>query len=126
MHPRLLTDGFELAKTEALRFLDEFAVGVGEEGERQEPQEDIENDRELLYNVARTSLRTKLPEDVRMMDGCEVAGGPLDVDGDGRRSDGEAPGEAAGRADDRADGDDHEGRDGQSSGARSGRVGGVS
>ncbi|KAK8796856.1 hypothetical protein WA538_004398 [Blastocystis sp. DL] len=54
VHPRLLTDGFELAKTESLRFLDEFA----------EPQEDIENDRELLYNVARTSLRTKLPEDL--------------------------------------------------------------
>ena len=27
--------------------------------------EDIENDRETLYNVARTSLRTKLSEDVR-------------------------------------------------------------
>ena len=62
MHPRLLTDGFELAKTESLRFLDEFAVDVWE---------DIENDRELLYNVARTSLRTKLPEDVVLMGGCD-------------------------------------------------------
>ena len=26
--------------------------------------DDIENDRETLYNVARTSLRTKLSEDV--------------------------------------------------------------
>ena len=51
MHPRLLTDGFELAKTESLRFLDEFAVDVWEERKTQEPQEDIENDRELLYNV---------------------------------------------------------------------------
>ena len=71
MHPRLLTDGFELAKTEALRFLDEFAVGVWWEREAQEPQEDIENDRELLYNVARTSLRTKLPEDVVLTCGCD-------------------------------------------------------
>ncbi|KNB41299.1 hypothetical protein JH06_5945 [Blastocystis sp. subtype 4] len=54
VHPRLLTDGFEIAKNETLKFLDDFA----------EPEEDIENDRELLYNVARTSLRTKLPEDV--------------------------------------------------------------
>ena len=44
----MLTDGFELAKTETLKFLDEFAVW-----------------RETLYNVARTSLRTKLSEDVR-------------------------------------------------------------
>ena len=39
MHPRLLTDGFELAKTESLRFLDEFAVDVWEERKTQEPQE---------------------------------------------------------------------------------------
>ena len=39
-----------------------------------------------------------------------AAGGPPDVDGDGRGADGEASREAAGRADDRADGDDHEGR----------------
>ena len=71
MHPRLLTDGFELAKTESLRFLDELAVDVWEERKTQEPQEDIENDRELLYNVARTSLRTKLPEDVVLMGGCD-------------------------------------------------------
>lgn len=71
MHPRLLTDGFELAKTESLRFLDEFAVDVREERKTQESQEDIENDRELLYNVARTSLRTKLPEDVVLMGGYD-------------------------------------------------------
>lgn len=28
--------------------------------------DDIENDRETLYNVARTSLRTKLSEDVML------------------------------------------------------------
>lgn len=64
VHPRLLTDGFEIAKNETLKFLDDFAVGVFIPSDLQEPEEDIENDRELLYNVARTSLRTKLPEDV--------------------------------------------------------------
>ena len=64
VHHRLLTDGFEIAKNETLKFLDDFAVGVFIPSDLQEPEEDIENDRELLYNVARTSLRTKLPEDV--------------------------------------------------------------
>lgn len=64
VHPRLLTDGFEIAKNETLKFLDDFAVGVFIPSDLQESEEDIENDRELLYNVARTSLRTKLPEDV--------------------------------------------------------------
>lgn len=47
LHPRILTDGFEIAKTEALKFLDDFKL----------PRE---VDRELLLNVARTSLATKL------------------------------------------------------------------
>ncbi|PHH70321.1 hypothetical protein CDD80_6098 [Ophiocordyceps camponoti-rufipedis] len=47
LHPRILTDGFELAKVEALKFLDSFKL----------PKE---VDRELLLNVARTSLATKL------------------------------------------------------------------
>ncbi|KKA28849.1 hypothetical protein TD95_000263 [Thielaviopsis punctulata] len=47
LHPRILTDGFEIAKAEALKFLDEFKL----------PREPS---RELLLNVARTSLATKL------------------------------------------------------------------
>ncbi|RDA87014.1 hypothetical protein CP532_3230 [Ophiocordyceps camponoti-leonardi (nom. inval.)] len=47
LHPRILTDGFELAKVEALKFLDSFKL-----------PKDV--DRELLLNVARTSLTTKL------------------------------------------------------------------
>jgi len=47
LHPRIITDGFEIAKVEALKFLDEFKL-------------DKEVDRELLLNVARTSLATKL------------------------------------------------------------------
>ncbi|ORX92156.1 T-complex protein 1 zeta subunit [Basidiobolus meristosporus CBS 931.73] len=51
LHPRVITDGFELAKKEALKFLDEF---------KYKPQ----IDRELLVSVARTSLRTKLQQNV--------------------------------------------------------------
>lgn len=48
LHPTLLVDGFELAKEEALRFLDSFKYAP----------EKI--DRELLVGLARTSLRTKI------------------------------------------------------------------
>lgn len=47
LHPRVITDGYELAKNEALRFLDEFKIRR-------------EIDRELLLSVARTSLSTKI------------------------------------------------------------------
>ncbi|KAJ1825421.1 T-complex protein 1 subunit zeta [Coemansia sp. RSA 2599] len=47
LHPRVITDGFDAAKREALKFLDEFRV-------------QMEMDREVLCSVARTALRTKL------------------------------------------------------------------
>ncbi|KAI1162062.1 T-complex protein 1 [Nemania serpens] len=47
LHPRVIADGFEIAKIEALKFLDQFKL-----------PRDV--DRELLLNVARTSLSTKL------------------------------------------------------------------
>jgi T-complex protein 1 subunit zeta len=47
LHPRVITDGYEIAKTEALKFLDTFKM-------------EKEVDRELLISVARTSLSTKL------------------------------------------------------------------
>jgi T-complex protein 1 subunit zeta len=47
LHPRLVTDGFDLAKTEALRVLDEL-------------RSTNEITRDVLVNVARTSLRTKV------------------------------------------------------------------
>ena len=47
LHPRVITDGYELAKDEALRFLNAFKL-------------EKEVDRELLLSVARTSLATKL------------------------------------------------------------------
>ena len=54
VHPRILVDGFDLAKDRVAKFLDTFKV------ERAEVYED----RELLLNVARTSLRSKLRPEV--------------------------------------------------------------
>ena len=50
VHPRVVSEGFDMSKAHALEFLDQFKL--------QKP--DAMNDRELLINVARTSLRTKL------------------------------------------------------------------
>lgn len=50
LHPRMITEGYELAKDMALEFLDTYTVDCP----------NIYADRELLSNVARTSLRTKL------------------------------------------------------------------
>lgn len=47
LHPRILTEGFDLAKTKALEILDQMKITK-------------EIDREMLINVARTSLRTKV------------------------------------------------------------------
>ncbi|KAK9449548.1 chaperonin Cpn60/TCP-1 family [Limtongia smithiae] len=47
LHPRIVTEGFELARAEALSYLDTFKI-------------DKEIDRELLLAIARTSLTTKL------------------------------------------------------------------
>ncbi|KAJ3123940.1 T-complex protein 1 subunit zeta [Nowakowskiella sp. JEL0407] len=51
LHPRVITEGFEIAKKEALEFLETFKVKKSV-------------DRELLINVARTSLRTKVRQDL--------------------------------------------------------------
>lgn len=53
LHPRVVTEGFEIAKREALRFLDDFRI-----------QHPSGVDRETLISVARTSLRTKVPLDI--------------------------------------------------------------
>ncbi len=50
LHPRLITEGYEIAKDMVLEFLEGFKV----------QQPNIFHDRELLTNVVRTSLRTKL------------------------------------------------------------------
>ncbi|KAJ3333333.1 T-complex protein 1 subunit zeta [Blyttiomyces sp. JEL0837] len=51
LHPRIVTEGFEIAKKEALNFLETFKIKRT-------------MDRETLINVARTSLRTKVRPDV--------------------------------------------------------------
>lgn len=48
VHPRIIVDGFELGKTECLKFLETFKM----------PKE---MSRDLLLEVARTSLNTKIP-----------------------------------------------------------------
>jgi T-complex protein 1 subunit zeta len=47
LHPRIITDGYEMAKAETLKFLDSFKITRSV-------------DRELLLSVARTSLSTKI------------------------------------------------------------------
>src|SRR5277367_1649026 len=47
LHPRIITDGYEIAKNETLKFLDTFKMAKT-------------IDRELLLSVARTSLSTKI------------------------------------------------------------------
>ncbi|ORZ38782.1 T-complex protein 1 zeta subunit [Catenaria anguillulae PL171] len=51
LHPRVITEGFELAKKESLQFLESFKV-------------QRKMDRALLCDVARTALRTKLHADL--------------------------------------------------------------
>ncbi|KAI8088931.1 T-complex protein 1 zeta subunit [Halteromyces radiatus] len=48
LHPRVITEGYDIAKKEALEFLEKFKT------------EQTSVDRELLVSVARTSLRTKV------------------------------------------------------------------
>lgn len=54
VHPRILADGFELAKIHAGAFLTKFKV----------PKPEAWKDREFLINIARTSLGTKLAPEV--------------------------------------------------------------
>jgi T-complex protein 1 subunit zeta len=54
LHPRLIAEGYEIAKEMVLDFLDSFKVSFP----------NIYGDRELITNVARTSLRTKLSLEV--------------------------------------------------------------
>lgn len=51
LHPRIVTEGFELAKAESLLFLEKFKTK-------------LDMTREVLLNVALTSLRTKLHRDL--------------------------------------------------------------
>jgi T-complex protein 1 subunit zeta len=78
LHPRLITEGYEVAKEMVLEFLEAFKVH----------QPNAFSDRELLFNVARASLRTKLASETadRMADAIvdsmmaiAVEGQPIDL-----------------------------------------------
>ncbi|AJU59413.1 chaperonin-containing T-complex subunit CCT6 [Saccharomyces cerevisiae] len=54
VHPRIITDGFEIARKESMKFLDEFKIS----------KTNLSNDREFLLQVARSSLLTKVDADL--------------------------------------------------------------
>jgi T-complex protein 1 subunit zeta len=58
LHPRIITDGYDIARDAAIKFLDEFKVAA-------------KYDRELLTSIASTSLKTKL--DHELADGITEA-----------------------------------------------------
>eukprot|EP00599_Poterioochromonas_sp_BG-1_P010637 CAMPEP_0173143880 /NCGR_PEP_ID=MMETSP1105-20130129/6917_1 /TAXON_ID=2985 /ORGANISM="Ochromonas sp., Strain BG-1" /LENGTH=544 /DNA_ID=CAMNT_0014057487 /DNA_START=16 /DNA_END=1650 /DNA_ORIENTATION=- len=60
LHPRQITEGYEIARDMVIDFLENFKV----------PMANIFHDREVLTNIARTTLRSKLSLDVadRMAD----------------------------------------------------------
>uniref|UniRef100_A0A6U3FFP7 Uncharacterized protein n=1 Tax=Bigelowiella natans TaxID=227086 RepID=A0A6U3FFP7_BIGNA len=51
LHPRVLVEGFELARDRLMKFVDEFKVDVSEEKKA---------DSDLILNVARSSIKTKV------------------------------------------------------------------
>jgi T-complex protein 1 subunit zeta len=77
VHPRIIADGFELAKTHALEVLDRMKVakgtpappagGAGAAAAAAPEDAPLEawRDREFLVSAARTALRTKLHPEVR-------------------------------------------------------------
>jgi T-complex protein 1 subunit zeta len=52
LHPRLVTEGYDIAKEMVLEFLEAFKVA----------KPNIFDDRETLTNVVKTALRTKLAQ----------------------------------------------------------------
>ncbi|KAI9469409.1 T-complex protein 1 subunit zeta [Coemansia sp. RSA 989] len=71
LHPRVITDGFDAAKAEALKFLEQF-------------KQTMEMDREVLCSVARTALRTKLQDTVALQMTEAVVDAVLAIKADGQ------------------------------------------
>lgn len=78
LHPRLITEGYEIAKEWVLEYLEAFKTSLP----------DIESDKEILTSVVRTSLRTKLSRDVadkvsdavvQAVMGVIIPGEPIDL-----------------------------------------------
>ncbi|SCW04118.1 LAFE_0H06326g1_1 [Lachancea fermentati] len=55
VHPRMITDGFEIARTETMKYLDQFKIDKSQNGDL---------DREFLLQVARSSLSTKVTPEI--------------------------------------------------------------
>lgn len=60
LHPRIITDGFDIARDATIAFLDTFKVPMTADGEKGNAVED----RELLRCIASTSLKTKLDHEL--------------------------------------------------------------
>ena len=78
LHPRLVVEGFSLAKDESLKFLDSFKTTIGDV--------DLQR-RDFLLDVARTSLRTKLPTGLADQLTCAVVDGLLAIKQEDKRID---------------------------------------
>mmetsp|Transcript_9661 Transcript_9661/g.21777 ORF Transcript_9661/g.21777 Transcript_9661/m.21777 type:complete len:552 (-) Transcript_9661:198-1853(-) len=59
LHPRVIADGFDIARDATIKFLDEFKVDYSNADGKK-----IEDDRELLRCLASTSLKTKLEHEL--------------------------------------------------------------
>eukprot|EP01084_Bolivina_argentea_P035742 66230_1 len=72
LHPRILVEGMELARDETIKFLDVAKIAIKdinktssiEEKKTEISDKNVDLNRELLRNVAATSLRTKLNQDL--------------------------------------------------------------
>ncbi|KAL3823451.1 hypothetical protein ACHAXA_010211 [Cyclostephanos tholiformis] len=62
LHPRVISDGFDIARDATLKFLDDFKVDYNRGGDNGKKK--IQDDRELLRCIASTSLKTKLEHDL--------------------------------------------------------------
>lgn len=59
LHPRVIADGFDIARDATIKFLDEFKVDYSStDGSK------IQDDRDLLRSLASTSLKTKLEHEL--------------------------------------------------------------
>lgn len=58
IHPRVLVDGFEISKDESLKFLNNFVI------DKREDFKNLSLNRELLLQIARSSLQTKVNNDL--------------------------------------------------------------
>jgi len=56
LHPRVITDGFDIARDATVEFLDKFKVSVA--------SQNMVSDRDMLRSMASTSLKTKLDADL--------------------------------------------------------------